>query len=225
MKINKRLKKIAELVEKDSLCLDIGCDHALLDIYLVKEKKINQVVASDIAKGPLEQARKNINKYHLEKKIELRLGDGLTPYTKDIDTIIISGMGGRSIIGIFKYQQSLIKKIKTIILSPNNYQEDVRKFFTKIGFIIEKEMLVKDGKIIYQIMKFKKGKKKYQKKDYFFGPRLLQKKDQLFFEYYQKELASRKILMDLLPRNYRLKRYSIKKEIKMIEKELKELEK
>lgn len=222
MKINERLKKIADFVDQDSLCLDIGCDHALLDIYLVKEKKVAKIIASDIAKGPLEQAKNNIKKYHLEEQIELRLGDGLNPYTKDIDTIILSGMGGRTIIGIFKYQLSLIKTIHTIILSPNNYQEDVRKFFTQIGFIIEDEMLIRDGKMIYQIMKLKKGKKKYQKKDYFFGPILLEKKEELFYEYYQKELTSRKILMDLLPRNYRLKRYITKKEIKMIEKELKD---
>ena len=34
IKLSKRLEKIAELVEKDDTVLDIGCDHALLDIYL-----------------------------------------------------------------------------------------------------------------------------------------------------------------------------------------------
>ena len=38
MKINSRLKKIGDLVEANSFCLDVGCDHALLDIYLVKKK-------------------------------------------------------------------------------------------------------------------------------------------------------------------------------------------
>ena len=38
MKINARLKKIGDLVNANSLILDIGCDHALLDIYLIKEK-------------------------------------------------------------------------------------------------------------------------------------------------------------------------------------------
>ena len=39
MKINARLKKIGDLVEANSFCLDVGCDHALLDIYLVKKNK------------------------------------------------------------------------------------------------------------------------------------------------------------------------------------------
>ena len=40
MKINDRLKKIGDLVDANSLCLDIGCDHALLDIYLIKKMQI-----------------------------------------------------------------------------------------------------------------------------------------------------------------------------------------
>ena len=39
MKINERLKKIGDLVEANSVCLDVGCDHALLDIYLIKRNK------------------------------------------------------------------------------------------------------------------------------------------------------------------------------------------
>lgn len=220
MRINNRLKKVGELVDTNSLILDIGCDHALLDIYLVKENKVKKAIASDVSNGPLDSARSNIATYHMEDKIELRLGDGLACYTNDIDTVIVSGMGGRTIIGIFKYQLAVVKNIKTIILSPNNYQEDVRRFFSKIGFMIDEEALVKDGKVIYQIMKFKRGKKKYQKRDYFFGPILLENKDSLFQEYYKKELISRKIIMDLLPKNYRWKRYLTKKEIKMLEMEL-----
>lgn len=218
MKINERLKKVGDLVDTNSSILDIGCDHALLDIYLVKEDKVKKAVASDIKEGPLKSAKENINKYKLEKKIETRLGDGLDTYTDDIDTVVVSGMGGRTIIGIFKYKPKIVKKIDTIIVSPNNYQEDVRRFFTSVGFYIDKEELVKDGKIIYQIIKLKRGRKKYNKLDYFFGPILLQDKNKLFLEYYKRELKSREIILDILPKNHRLRKYKIKREIKMIKK-------
>lgn len=220
MKINDRLKNIGDLVDTNSLCLDIGCDHALLDIYLVKEKKQKRAIASDIAEGPLEKAKENINKYQVLDQVELRLGDGLSTYTDEIDTAIVSGMGGRTMIGIFKNNLKITKKLKQIIVSPNNYQMDVRKFFTSIGFYIEDEELVKDGKYIYQIMKFKKGHKHYSKKEYFFGPILLTKKNKLFKDYFKRELTSRKIMIDLLPKNYRVKKYKTKKEIKMIEEEI-----
>ncbi len=220
MKINNRLKTIGDLVEANSFCLDVGCDHALLDIYLAKGKKNIKAIASDIAEGPLEQAKNNIKRERLENEIETRLGPGLSTYSDEIDTIIISGMGGRNMIGIFKESPKVLKKVKTLIISPNNYQEDVKRYLCKTGFYIENEEFVKDSHFIYQIMIFKKGKKHYTKKEYFFGPVFLKKKGPLFREYYEREMKSREILMTILPKNYRLKRYQTKKEIEMIKKEI-----
>lgn len=220
MKINARLKTIGNLVEKDSICLDVGCDHALLDIYLVHRKANIKTIASDIAQGPLDQAKKNIEREHLEDVIETRLGSGLETYTDEINTIIISGMGGRNIIGIFKDNIKKLNKVETLIISPNNYQEDVKRFLCKHGFYIQNEEFVKDKKFIYQIIIFKKGKKRYSKKEYFFGPIFLEKKGPLFREYYERELKSREILISLLPKNFKLKKYQAKKEIKMIKNEI-----
>ena len=220
MKINDRLKKIGDLVDANSFCLDIGCDHAFLDIYLVKKNKNIKAIASDIAEGPLNQARENIKREGLEDKIEVRLGNGLDTYTDEVNTIIISGIGGRNMIGIFKNNMKVLKNIDTIILSPNNYQIDVKKFLVKNGFYIDDEELVKDKKFIYQIIKFKKGKRHYSRKEYFFGPVLLQKKGALFEEYYKREKLSREILISILPKNYRYKKFITKREIKMIEDEV-----
>ena len=220
MKINNRLKKIGDLVEANSFCLDVGCDHALLDIYLVQREKNIKTIASDVKEGPLNHARENIKKYHLEDEIECRLGDGLDTYSDDIDTIIISGMGGRSMIGIFKAHMEVLKKVNTIILSPNNYQIDVKKFLCKNEFYLANEELVKEGKFIYQILIFKKGKRKYSRKEYFFGPVLLEKKGKLFDEYYKRELVSREILIKVLPKNYRFKKFLVKRDIKMLKEEV-----
>lgn len=220
MKINDRLKHIGDLVEANSFCLDIGCDHAFLDIYLVKQNKNIKAIASDIAEGPVKQARENIKREGLEDIIEVRLGNGLDTYSDEVNTVIIAGMGGRNMIGIFKNNMKVLKKIDTIIVSPNNYQIDVKKFLTKNGFYIDDEELVKEKKFIYQIIKFKRGRKHYTRKEFFFGPVLLKKKDNLFEEYYKREKLSREILISILPKNYRYKKFITKREIKMIEKEL-----
>lgn len=216
MKINNRLETIGNLVEANSFCLDIGCDHALLDIYLVKRKANIKAIASDVKEGPLKQARENIKRERLEKEIDVRLGDGLNTYSDEVDTVIISGMGGRNVIGICKNNLKIFKKIDTYIISPNNYQEDVKRFFCKNGYYISNEELVMDSNFIYQIIIFKKGKKKYSKKDYFFGPILLSKKGKLFKEYYTREMKSREILLTLLPNNYRWKKFVTRREIQMI---------
>lgn len=220
MKINDRLKTIGDLVSANSFCLDVGCDHAFLDIYLVKKNMNIKAIASDVLEGPLKHARENIKREVLEKKIEVRLGDGLDTYSDEVDTVIISGMGGRNMIGIFKKNLSVLKKLDTIIVSPNNYQEDVKRFLCKNGFMIDEEVMVKEKKFIYQIIKFVKGKKRYSRKEYFFGPVFLEKKDKLFKEYYARELKSREILIEVLPKNYRWKKFITKQEIKMIKKEL-----
>lgn len=220
MKINDRLKHIGDLVEANSFCLDIGCDHAFLDIYLVKQNKNIKAIASDIAEGPVKQARENIKREGLEDTIEVRLGNGLDTYSDEVNTVIIAGMGGRNMIGIFKNNMKVLKKIDTIIVSPNNYQIDVKKFLTKNGFYIDDEELVKEKKFIYQIIKFKRGRKHYTRKEFFFGPVLLKKKGNLFEEYYKREKLSREILISILPKNYRYKKFITKREIKMIEKEL-----
>ena len=220
MKINARLKKIGDLVEANSSCLDVGCDHALLDIYLVRQNKNIRAVASDIAEGPVEQAKRNIKRERLEEEIDVRIGEGLSTYTKDINTVIISGMGGRSTVAICKNNMKIFRKIDTYIISPNNYQEEVKRFFTKNVYYIANEEFVRDKRFIYQIIIFKKGKKKYTKKEYFFGPVFLMKKGPLFREYYEKEMKSREILISLLPNSFRYKKYKTKKEIKMIKNEI-----
>ena len=220
MKINDRLKMIGDLVEANSFCLDVGCDHAFLDIYLVQKNQNIRAIASDVREGPLKHARDNIKKFHLEDKIECRLGNGLDTYSDGIDTIIISGMGGRAMIGIFKAHMEVLRKVDTIILSPNNYQVDVKRFLCRHKFYIADEKLVKTGKYIYQVLVFKKGGKHYSKKEYFMGPVLLQKKGKLFIDYYQREYMSRKILLKVLPKNYRWKKFVTKREMKMIEEEI-----
>ena len=43
MRLSKRLKAITEFVDKEDRIIDIGCDHALLDIYIkenIKNRKI-----------------------------------------------------------------------------------------------------------------------------------------------------------------------------------------
>jgi len=99
MKINKRLKHISNYVDDNSNIIDVGCDHALLCIYLEKTKKNISAIASDINEGPLLRAKKNIEKYAC-KNIKIKLGSGITTIDKNTDIIIISGMGSNTIIDI-----------------------------------------------------------------------------------------------------------------------------
>ena len=221
MKINNRLKTIGDLVPLSSYPLDIGCDHALLSIYLVKEKGIKKAVASDNKSGPLKKAKENVNFYKVKDKVELIEAEGLNSYKEGIDTITISGMGGLNINRILENNKSYLKNINTIILSPNNYSIAVKRKLIKLGYYISDEKLVKENNIIYQILVFMKGRKYYSYKKLYLGPVLMTKEDELTKEYYKKELETKRSLLEALPKSFYSKIRLTKKEIKYLENVLK----
>ena len=217
MKINSRLKTIGDLVPLSSYPLDIGCDHALLSIYLVKEKGIKKALASDNKSGPLKKAKENVNFYKVKDKVKLVESEGLDSYEEGIDTITISGMGGLNINKILDDNKKYLKNINTLISSPNNYSFAVKRKLTKLGYHIENEVLVKENNIIYEILVFKKGRKYYSYKKLFLGPILMTKQDNITKEYYKNILASKEALLQALPKSFTNKIRVTKKEIKYLE--------
>ena len=65
-------------------------------------------------------------------------------------------------------------------------------------------------------------KKKYSNKEYYFGPIFLEKKGPLFREYFLRELKAHEILLSLLPKRYRIRRYKLENEMKLIKNEIKD---
>ena len=95
-RIPKRMLAIANLVDNSKVLADVGCDHAYISINLLEKGKVERIIASDLREGPLNIARDNIRLYGFEDRIETRLCAGLCGYEAgEVDTILISGMGGR----------------------------------------------------------------------------------------------------------------------------------
>ena len=167
MKLTKRLNAIVSLIDEGTNVIDIGCDHALLDIYLTLNNK-NKCIASDINENALKGAKNNIKKYNLEDKIKIIVSDGL----KNIDipsnnTIVICGMGTNTILNILKTCD--IKKFDNLIIQSNNDLYLLRKSLVKLGFYIEKEIILRDKNKYYTIIKLKKGLKIYGYFEYYYG--------------------------------------------------------
>ena len=217
IKLSNRLEAISSLVPNNSNVIDIGCDHGILDIYLYQKKISNKIIASDINKNALNNAKENIKKNKLENIIETRLGNGLDTLknTDDIDTIIISGMGAHTAVGIIKNNIQKITNINTIIIQSNTKIEFLRKEITKLNYFIKDEILVEDNKKIYTIIKFEKGKRKYNKKELFFGPILLEKNSKLFQKNNKIELTKLNLVLKMMPKNKIIDRYKIQKKINM----------
>lgn len=156
--IDKRLKTIAEMVTKKGTLLDVGTDHGYLPIYLIKNDIVENAIASDVSKGSLAKAIKEVEVEKFTDKIQTRLGSGLNVINQDdkIETIVLAGMGGILISQLIDEKLEYIKSNNVeIIVQPVQSPETTRKYFCDNGFYIEQEKLAKaDGKI-YHIIKAK----------------------------------------------------------------------
>ncbi len=165
MKISKRLEAIADFIPTDSKVIDVGCDHALLDIYLAQEKNC-ECIASDINKNALDQAKYNISRFHV-KKVTTVLTDGLEGILiNPTDIVVISGMGTLTIKEILEGRNLSDR----MIISTHTDFEDLRKYMVSLGYKIQDEKYVEEKKKYYIIMDFVKGEANYNDEDYKFGP-------------------------------------------------------
>lgn len=208
-----RLSSLTKFVNYNDKIIDIGCDHALLDIFLVKNDLVKSIIASDINVQALNSGIKNIENEGLSGKISARLGDGLNVLTdKDnIDTVIISGMGTNTIMGILNNDH--LKDINKLIIQSNNDHTMLRKYVTKLGFFIKSEEYFQDNKKNYINIVFVRGNKKYSKIDLTYGPILKHNKPYLEFE-----INNIEKIEELVPKNKILLHFQLKKEKRVLKK-------
>ena len=218
-KLSKRLKTLAEYIDDNCNMVDIGCDHGLLDIYLIQNKNNINIIASDVNENALNNAKSNIKRNNLDNKIKTILSNGLDNIDMtNLDTIVISGMGAHTIVGILYNNLGKLKNIKKIVIQSNNDIDFLRYKVTKIGYYINRETLVKDAGIIYTIIEFKKGYRLYSKKELYLGPCLIKEKSDLFIEKCRVELKKMEGFYPVIPKSHYHHRLKIYYRIKILKK-------
>lgn len=212
MKISKRLQTIADMISNENKVIDVGCDHALLDIYLSMKKNC-KCIAADINKNALDQAKYNIKRFGA-KNIETVLTDGLHDIeVSEKDIVVISGMGASTIEHIL----TTSKASDTLIISAHNDWENLRKIVVSLGYKIEEELFVLDKGKGYIIIKFIKGEGKYTQEELLYGPYLKENLGYLNYLYNKIHEVFEKIPND------NLEKESKKKQLENIERLIKEL--
>lgn len=156
--LSPRLESIISLVKEGAVTADIGCDHALVSVELVRRGVSRLAVLSDIRQGPLANARKNIElyceKYGLdENKFVLLLGDGMEKaHSFSPDDIIIAGMGGEMIAKIIDESEYTRKENVRLILQPMSSVPELREYLAKTGFEIISERRACEGEKFYEMI-------------------------------------------------------------------------
>ena len=181
MRLSARLSAIAHMIPEGYPVVDIGCDHALLDIYLTLNQK-NKCIASDMRPSVIAIAKKNIASYQLENKIELIESDGLQNIIPpDHAVVVIAGMGTSTILSILKNPK--INYFSYLVIQTNNDWDVFRKQLSHRGFRLVEEQTVLDKNKYYVLMKWQKGKCHYNRKQCFLGPCLMKNKaNQTYYE-------------------------------------------
>ena len=194
MELSKRLKRIAEHVDKCESVADIGTDHGYIPIYLVKEGICKKAIASDINKGPIEKAKVNVAFEGVSNKVKCLLGPGLNPLkVGEVNGVILAGMGGNLTRDILLADMDKVKKYDFIILQPAQNPEVLREFLYKNDYEIIDEDLIKDEGRYYELFKVKYNENSEKlvfedELEYEVSPLLREKGHPLFKEFIEEKI-------------------------------------
>ena len=164
---------------------DIGCDHAYLPIYLVRENMAPFVIACDINAGPVAKAIENIEDVDLSDKIEVRQGDGLSAIKPgEAESVVLAGMGGKLMMKILSEGADVLAKVSEIIMEPQSEVSALRHYLQDNGFRIISENMVNDDNKFYPVIKAVPGQMNWDKEIYFrYGKILLREENPVLHEF------------------------------------------
>ena len=146
-----RLHLLADLVPQGAKLADIGTDHGYLPVYLLQKGRIASAIAADIGRAPLEHARRTARQYGVEDDMRFLCCDGLQGIgPEDVDTVVVAGMGGETIIHILQ-PCDWVKQGVQLILQPMTKVPVLRQWLAENGYAILQEQVVKDGKFCHRL--------------------------------------------------------------------------
>jgi len=158
IKLTPRLQALADRVPQGITVADVGTDHGYLPAWLVHEGRCPRAWATDIQKGPLQNAADTVRQEGLEAAFELRLGPGLAPLRGEAPQgILIAGMGGILIAEILSADLPLARQAQVLLLQPMSGVVELRRWLVTHGFRITGETLAQEGHRLYTVIEAAAG--------------------------------------------------------------------
>ena len=158
-----RIKQICNLIDNCQCVYDVGSDHALLAINVLRSRKAKHVVNIEKNWLPHNAGKANLAKNHLTTKTTNVLNDGLKNICSKVfmqpNYVVIAGMGGKNIIEILNTRDSKLSKDTKYILEANCDVDELRKYLAKNKWDVLFEDICLDRTKFYQIICVKQGTK------------------------------------------------------------------
>ena len=153
LSLRPRLAAVCEWIRADDRVADIGTDHARLPVYLMQRGLAAAAIGLDIAQGPLQRARRTVAAHHMENHVALRQSDGAGSLSPDeVDTVVVTGMGGESIARIALRSPWL--RGKRLILGPHTRRDELPGWLAPEGFRLKAQKDVLDAGRMYRLYLF-----------------------------------------------------------------------
>ncbi len=199
--MNQRLLAIAHKIQPGAVLADIGTDHAQLPIWLVQNGILQKAYACDVAEGPLQTARANIDQAGLQDQIIPLLSDGFDRVPDDITAAVLAGMGFYTIRDILaKADPKLLAGLSQLIVQSNTDLKPLRTWIMQKGWSLTDEELVFEKGHAYVIMTLNVHEKaNYTSMQLLCGPLLLEKGGEAFAAYCQKQLQILTVILQHNP--------------------------
>jgi tRNA (adenine22-N1)-methyltransferase len=230
-KLSKRLERVAIHIPKESVLADIGSDHAYLPCYAVLKGLAAKAIAGEVADGPFQSARQQVDQAGLQNLVEVRKGDGLEVlFPNEATCITIAGMGGILISNILERGKDKLGGVKRLILQPNVGAFHIRTWLIENGWELMHEEILEEDEKIYEILVAEKGDplrpySNNRSSDIFLGPFLKKEKNRTFIKKWSQEKAHwEKILKQLEEKgqnaDLEAKRTELSRKIQIVEEAL-----
>lgn len=217
--MKKRLETVLGLIKPNKIVADIGTDHAYIPCALIEQGIAQKCYACDVIPGPLEAAKKNVQKGNFEQKIEVILSDGLMSVPQDTEVVVIAGMGFITAKEILENGLPLHPKVEQVVIQVNKDVEQLRAWISKNRYTIEKEVVVEENHF-YQVISFNfKTREPYSEKENFLGPMLMIERSDTFLKYLDKKSSEYKLILDNLAKDS-AKYREIDQRLKWIQEEI-----
>lgn len=185
-----RLRAAASLVAPGLPVADVGTDHALLLVDLLRSGRVPRGVAVDIGSAPLAGARARLQAEGLLAQVDVRLGDGLAVLAPgEVGSVVIAGMGGRRIVKIVGGRPAVVSRLTRLVVQPNTEVAWVRAGLRDAGLHLVEERLVRDTGRWYAVLAWAQGEpvQPWTAADLLWGPLLRARRDPGLFEFLRGE--------------------------------------
>lgn len=190
MKLNlsDRLFRVAGYVRHGAVPVDVGTDHAYVPIYLLQNGVSPRAYATDSRPGPLKNAGIDAKKYGVEDRLILYLCDGLALCNPEcLDTVIIAGMGGETMMHILEQTPWALEK--RLILQPQTKKSELRRYLASRELSILDAVLAADADKYYEVWLAGKGA---MDAEALIEPCLIEKRDPLLKPYLAEQIRRKK---------------------------------